>query len=190
MTSVRGGRIPLTPALLIATAGAFLDVRETGTSNSGPMVDRFLRLVGLRPGQPWCAAFVSYAGHWSHHDHLARRSSWPLPLTGSCWVLGDHAARRGILEREPAPGDVFLIHSPALGRFGHAGVVVAAAQGGTDPDGSPWFECVTIEGNTNEDGSRDGTTVLRKTRRIRPGRGDRFIRWVRLGAPEERAAAA
>jgi len=48
----------LNPAHL-DTAITFLGVQDDGT-NRGPEVNRFLRSVSLPPGNPWCAAFVSY----------------------------------------------------------------------------------------------------------------------------------
>lgn len=41
--------------------------------------------------------------------------------------------------------------------------------------------CVTVEGNTNDDGSADGHTTLRKLRTFREAGGHRFIRWVEMG---------
>jgi hypothetical protein len=40
------------------------------------------------------------------------------------------------------------------------------------------YVCTTVEGNTNADGSRNGNTTLRKTRRFSIANGDRLIRWV------------
>ena len=50
--------ITLQPALLIATAQAFVGLGEEGGDNRGQMVELFLTEVGQPPGQPWCAAFV------------------------------------------------------------------------------------------------------------------------------------
>lgn len=37
------------------------DLRENPPgSNRGPLIDEMLLFVGVRPGQPWCAAFVSW----------------------------------------------------------------------------------------------------------------------------------
>jgi hypothetical protein len=45
-----------------------------------------------------------------------------------------------------------------------------------------WFDCDTIEGNTDAGGSREGDGVMRTVRRFYPRAGDRFIRWVELDA--------
>jgi hypothetical protein len=116
-------------------------------------------------------------GYWSHYDHTALRSTWPLPATASCYELGEFARERGWLLEKPALGDVFLLHSKELKRFAHTGVVVELVQSyGSGAEAS--YVCTTVEGNTNADGSRNGNTTLRKTRRFSIANGDRFIRWV------------
>ena len=176
--------IPLTPSFLIAVAGSYVGVREQGGNNRGPMVEKVLRSVGMEPGQPWCAAFVHYVGYWSHYDHRGLASAWPLPRTASCYALGLFAKKKEILEKEPQRGDVFLVHSPPLARFAHTGIVVDVVGKTERPSGSTWYDCLTIEGNTNEEGSREGNAVVMKTRRFYPELGDRFIRWVRLDRRE------
>ena len=47
--------------------------------------------------------------------------------------------------------------------------------------------CVTVEGNTNNDGSSNGNTTLQKVRTFRESDGHKFIRWVEMG---RRAVAA
>jgi hypothetical protein len=173
--------IPLTPAFLVAAANAFVGLGEDGDDNRGQMVELFLREVRQPPGQPWCAAFVHHVGYWSHYDHASLHSTWPLPATASCFELGEFARERGILLEQPAVGDVFLLRSKELRRFAHTGIVVELVQTyGTGNIAS--YVCTTVEGNTNADGSRNGNTTLRKTRRFSIANGDRFIRWANVGA--------
>src|SRR5436305_251265 len=75
--------LPLTPALLIATANAFTGFGEDEFQRGG-MLWRFLKEVNQPHDAPWSAAFVHHAGYWSHHDPRGGRSSWPLPATGDC----------------------------------------------------------------------------------------------------------
>jgi len=171
--------IPFTPALLVAAANAFVGVGEEGGDNRGQMVELFLREVRQPPGQPWCAAFVYHVGYWSHYDHIARRSSWPLPATASCEELGKYAKPRKILMDEPAMGDVFLLYSKELKRFAHAGIIVSVNQK-YEGKADTVYVCTTVEGNTNEDGSRNGTNTLSKTRRFSASADDGFVRWVDL----------
>ena len=170
--------MPLTPASFVGTASSFIGLREEGGANRGLMIDLFLHEVGLTAGQPWCAAFVHHAGYWSHYDFAAGRSSWPLPATASCHTLGVFARAKGILREEPRAGDVFLLWSPSLARFAHTGVIANVQKIGTMPGVYPWSICDTVEGNTNVDGGREGTSVRRRIRRF--DRLDRFIRWADL----------
>ena len=171
---------PLTPEMVIAVASAFVGLREQGGNNRGLLIEMFLGGVKQLPGKPWCAAFVHHVGYWSHFDHAAGRSSWPLPPTASCYVLGEFALRRGVLLKEPMPGDVFLQYNSILRRFAHTGIVARVVAERLTA-GEKWYECQTIEGNTNGDGARDGDGVFCKPRRLYPALGDRFVRWVELG---------
>lgn len=155
----------VTPADLVlrvaaATEGA---TESPPNSNAGPYVERLLRVTGLGAGQPWCAAYVADVGV------SALREKWPLPKTAACRALGLFAAEKGILRETPEVGDVFLLHYPSLGRFAHTGFVTKVL--------SP-TRIETIEGNTNDGGSRDGWGVFRRTRAVKPA--DRFVRWTAL----------
>lgn len=153
-----------------ATEGA---VESPPNSNAGPYVERVLKRTGLGKGHPWCAAWVADVGR------LALGADWPLPMTASCYHLGEHARTKGALVTTPDAGDVFLVYFPTLKRFAHTGLVTEVLA-----DGS----VRTIEGNTNDGGSRDGWGVFRRTRRLGPN--DRCIRWTALlPAPSSPALA-
>lgn len=178
--------ITLTPSFLIAAASSFVGVHEEGGNNRGQMIERFLRGVDQAPGQPWCAAFVHHVGYWSHFDYRSGTSSWPLPATASCYMLGQFAKQRGVLHEEPQDGDVFLLWNMKLVRFAHTGVVARVRGCGSTPGGGVWYDCDTIEGNTDIDGRREGDGVMRRVRRFHPKARDRFIRWADLDAPSAR----
>jgi hypothetical protein len=160
--------------LVLAAAITLLPVRERGGANRGEMVELMLKAVGLAPGQPWCAAFVYYCGHWALRDLEHDTSRWPLPRSGSCWVLGNDAKVRDALREAPTRGAVFLLYDKTLGRFAHTGFVTRVV-----PTDRGWV-CTTIEGNTNDDGSREGTRVCAKTRTFLKGAAHRFIAWETL----------
>lgn len=150
---------PLAAVLNVARAHTW--VRETAGANRGEAVNAILARVGLPPGNPWCAAFVSYIG-WA-----VLRGAWPLPLVGGCVSLYDAAVAAGLVRSQPAPGAVFLLWNDRLGRFAHTGFVTGLA----DEDG----DLPTVEGNTSPDGSREGTGVFVRARLF--GSRDRFIHW-------------
>ena len=179
MLTYRSHVVPLSPALLVAAANAFIGVSEQGGDNRGQMVELFLRGVSLPPGQPWCAAFVHHVGYSAHYDHLTRRSSWPLPATGSCEALARAARANGALRDEPYVGDIFLLYSALQRRFIHTGIVVGVREEERVHERDVHV-CVTVEGNTNDDGSSNGYATMRKVRTFREADGHRFIRWAEM----------
>ena len=102
-------------------------------------------------------------GHSAHYDHLTRRSSWPLPATGSCEALARAACANGVFRDEPYVGDIFLLYNRARNRFVHTGIIVGVQEEGRVHERDVHV-CVTVEGNTNDDGSSNGHTTLRKVR--------------------------
>jgi len=122
-------------------------------SNSGPQVNAFLKSVGLPPGEPWCMAFVYYCV-----SNACHQLNLPCPLieTGGVMDQWERTQARKMPNRDSAvkPGDVFIMRF-AHGT-GHTGFV-ELVKGGL---------IQTIEGNTNEDGSREGYEVARRSRPI------------------------
>jgi len=153
-----------TPLLksVLATAATQLGVRETaGTPNRGPQVDEYVRSVGLDPadGYPWCQAFV----YWCFAQASAALAA-VNPCVRTAGVL-EHWAKSPLAARVYAqaafddprlvrPGAVFIIDHG--GGRGHAGLVTQVISGAV----------ATIEGNTNQAGSREGDGVYTHTRSI------------------------
>ena len=171
------------PALPVAarpahvdTALAYVGTVERGGANRGPRVERFLRSVGLGPGQPWCAAFVSYA-----LDAAGIRG----PLDGRGRVVRSGLAARFITARgirasealrgtRTVPDGSVVIWRRGSGPFGHAGLVLRwrGARG------------ETVEGNTSSGASgsqADGDGVWRRTRTIQPGSHFRIVSFTPVG---------
>jgi len=129
-------------------------------SNSGPRVNQYLESVGDKAGLPWCAAFV----YWCFQQ-AASAVQLPNPAirTGGAVDLWDQAGARGIRRVATAeaaarpilvqPGMVFVMATG--GGHGHVGLV-EKVQG---------VVLTTIEGNTNNGGSREGIGVFRRTTR-------------------------
>ncbi len=131
---------------LIDTFQSQIGVKETAP-NSGPQVDQYLASVGLSPGYPWCGAFVAW-GYKNHGLYVPKGAAF----TPSWFVAG-----KLIPLREVKRGDVGGIYFASLGRIAH--IVVF------EQDDEPGKNLIlTIEGNTNDSGSRTGHSVLRKRR--------------------------
>lgn len=136
-----------------------LGVREKGASNSGPEVDKYLQSVGLKPGYPWCMAFV----YWCYNQ-ASLQSGVPNFLIKTAGVMHQwneqQPVRKIVLNKvlkDAAiirPGAVFIMD---YGKgTGHTGLVEKIHGSYVD----------TIEGNTNDEGSREGYEVCRRTRRL------------------------
>lgn len=129
---------------LVALALAEVGVRESSGNNDGTAVEAYLSAVKLKKGQPWFAAFVSW---------IFDRAGYPAPRTG--WSPAMFNSR--VNTREALPGNVFGIWFQSLGRIAHVGMVEKLE--------GDWL--LTIEGNTNIAGSREGDGVYRKRRHVK-----------------------
>jgi hypothetical protein len=148
----------------LVKASQELGVREEPPgSNRGPRVDQYLRSVGLDPAQgsfAWCAAFVYFC-----FDQACMGLSMKNPVVRTAGVVEhwDLAGARGVhrlsadeCQAEPSlvqPGMIFIITTG--GGHGHTGLVEQVRG----------VVLTTIEGNTNEGGSREGIGVFRRTSR-------------------------
>jgi hypothetical protein len=119
-------------------------------SNRGPEVDEYIKAVGLDPAgkHPWCAAFV----YWCFQkaaDSMGRKN--PLHKTGH--VLTAWRMRKDKFRAiTPQPGDIGVMD---FGKgTGHMFIVKAVHLDKTD----------NVEGNTNDEGSREGYEVCERAR--------------------------
>lgn len=125
-------------------------VEKPKGSNAGPEVEIYLKSVGLPKGYSWCMAFV----YWCTQETSVKLGlKNPLYKTAGClkqWQNSTH-----LWLQEPKVGSVFVMDF-GKGK-GHTGFVEAILPNGY---------IQTIEGNTNDDGSREGYKVCRHTRKI------------------------
>lgn len=131
--------------------------REVGGENMGPWVRLYMKgNEGM--SQPWCAGFVSFC---IEQACRALGITPPFVLSASCTTLANTARRSGRIVAEDAladpsvlpPGTLF-VHRKSADQWSHAGLVEKAT--------AEWL--TTIEGNTNDEGSREGFEVCRRTR--------------------------
>ena len=153
-----------TDALLTA-ARATLGVHET-ERNRGPRVDEWNTNAGAALGSAWCASWVH-----GMHDIAARSLAVPnrCPRTAGAlkmWHMAPESCRRPL----PAPGDVFVLDTGDPGGFGHVGIVELVT-----PDGET---IVSIEGNTNAAGSREGNQVAKHAWKPREGRRGKLVGYL------------
>jgi CHAP domain len=108
-------------------------------------------------GQPWCAMFVSWVFAQAGQPLPDAQSANGFAQVRTGWA---YAKKHDRITWKPQPGDIFLIRSS--GQKGHTGLVVSVDY---DKRGNATV-IHTIEGNTNAAGSREGTSVLEKTRSV------------------------
>lgn len=120
-------------------------------SNRGPEVNMYLKSVGLNPGYPWCMAFVYWCVEQACKDLNMQN---PLVKTGGVMRQWNETTLRKLGNRDRAikPGDIFIM------KFGHGTGHTGFAE---KVSGAMIY---TIEGNTNDDGSREGYEVAKRTR--------------------------
>lgn len=161
----------------IEIARAEIGVREQPPgSNRGPRVDEYLRGVGLDPGDgsfAWCAAFV-YFCFGKAAEAAGRRN----PLTKTAGVLahwnraessGGHRIKKADAAANPSlvrVGQIFCIDFG--GGAGHTGIVTGIQAG----------KLLTIEGNTNDGGSREGIGVFARQGRTIGAINKGFLEYV------------
>lgn len=129
---------------LLFIARSQLGVREATGNNDGKEVESYLKYTANKKGEPWCASFVSWV--FGQAGYAKPKTAWSPALFPMTRQLVN-----------PAPATVFGIYFTSLKRIAHCGFV-------EDRHGD-WL--ITIEGNTNVDGSREGDGVYRKRRNVK-----------------------
>ncbi|WP_316812836.1 peptidoglycan-binding protein [Pedobacter heparinus] len=140
---------------VLRIARAEVGVKERTGNNDGPRVEEYLAYTGLKKGNPYCASFVSWCFHKAGYDQP--RTAWSPSMFPASRMV-----------KEPKPADVFGVYFPEFKRIAHAGIV-AEIKG-------DWL--VGYEGNSNNDGSRNGDGVYQRLRHKRTV--SRYADWIIL----------
>jgi hypothetical protein len=153
----------LSEAVLAVAGGEVGVMEEPPGSNRGPKVDQFLAAVGLDSRQgsfAWCAAFV----YWCFRDASKRLAVVnPAVRTAGALDVWNQAGPKGFRRITCAeatarttlvqPGMIFVLSTG--GGHGHVGFVESVSG----------VVLTTIEGNSNDAGSREGVGVFRRVGR-------------------------
>lgn len=121
-------------------------------SNKGAQIQKFFDADDLdeKNGYPWCAAAVSF---WVQTYFKENGITFAkAPKLASVYLFSEWADKQGLVVRKgnPKPDDIVIF------TFSHIGVVESVSAGGF----------TSIEGNTNDDGSREGYEVARRDRKL------------------------
>ena len=144
-------------AKMVTLAREEIGVAEVDGTNCGPRVDQYKAATWLdsNKGWPWCAAFICWLVREAIKDEDV---PFDRPETAGAWDFENWAKKQeGVELRKPTNHDV-KAGDIVVFTFSHIGLAVK------DVDLSG--DVVTIEGNTNGAGSREGGTVLEKRRHI------------------------
>jgi hypothetical protein len=147
-------------AAIVRVAREAVGVSEV-TKNQAPEIAKYWSATdystGMQNREPWCAAFVCWCIREGARD-FGLAAPWPLPKTARAFGFDDEWAVRNTIRvtKTPAatalkPGDVVVF------RFSHVGIYVGPVNS---------TSILTIEGNTNGEGSREGDGVYQKIRPI------------------------
>lgn len=161
------GVLPVTPKpsniqnALVKTFSAFVGIKEEPLgSNNGRWVNIFNSSCGLDPSEhaPWCASVANY-GYLQNGllGHGAYSPNWYLK-------------KRVVSLHDVKPGDMCLVYFPSKGRYAHT---IACVEKAVFTAGRA-VEVITLEGNTNAQGSREGDQFAR---RRRPADTVTILRW-------------
>ena len=147
------------PEKMVSLAREEIGVSEVDGSNCGPRVDEYKAATWLDAdkGWPWCAAFIC----WLVREAIEGEGvSFKRPRTAGAWDFENWAkqeSNKGIELRKPTIEVIKAGHLVVF-TFSHIWIAVI------DVDSSGFV--VTIEGNTNGAGSREGGSVLEKKRHV------------------------
>ncbi len=147
-----------------------LELTIGGKSNMGPWVRAYM---DNHEGSAWfwCMGFVQAIIDQAA-SQAGKNFKTLMPLTYSCDTVGTVGLQKGLLTRYTAvrndpsvvkPGDIFLLQQTPHD-WVHTGIVTAVI--------GDVFE--TVEGNTNDGGSRNGVAVLKRVRNYRSSKLDVF----------------
>jgi hypothetical protein len=123
-------------------------------SNKGVHVEKYLKSVGLGGGYSWCMAFA----YWNVQQ-ASTKLGIKNPLFKTAGVIAQWNNSPQLHSLKPEAGYLFILDEGK--GLGHTGLVEYVV-GNT---------IHTIEGNTNDDGSREGYEVCRRIRKIASCKG-------------------
>lgn len=126
-----------------------IGVRELTGHNDGIQVVNYLHNAGASQGDPWCAAFVRWC-----FDQVGVKTTINA-YSPTAYNISNPVLKQNRFIIEPRAGDVFCLYFPKMKRIAHTGFFDRRIN-------STVYE--SVEGNTNQAGSREGDGVYRKRR--------------------------
>lgn len=138
------------------------------SKNSSPEIDVFLKYVGLSPGNPYCASFVSYC----IGEAKVREPKIKSGLARSFIITKSIPVSKVLTGEIKIPAGSIVVWKQGNTVFGHVGFTTLE-----------WIgkEGYTIEANTgsgDKGNQRDGEGIYQRRRRITPGAAFRITHFT------------
>jgi len=137
-----------------AALRTFLGVKELTGNNDGPIIEKILSTCGLNIPAPWCACYLNHG-----LEMIGKEGPWKQPAFTPRWFEDPN---RIVYTRDIDPvyttfqkGWIGGIYFRSKGRIAHVVCVL-------EDFGDSYI--LTIEGNTNSAGSREGNGVYIRIR--------------------------
>lgn len=140
---------------LVETAESFIGVREATGNNDGPEVEAFLRSTGLGKGYAWCVAFLTFI--YEDCGVPNPKSAWSPDWGKEKDMIWQQGMSPRYAMVTALPGDITTFWYTSKGRIAHGEMLYYMTPA----------KVITIGGNTNVAGSREGDGVYVKERRWR-----------------------
>ena len=145
---------------IVRLAKREVGIREVGNTNCGILVNEYKAATWLNPkkGWPWCAAFVCWVVREALLSSGTKQTkTFKRPRTAAAWDFENWSIAQDSTTwlRKPHDHDI-MAGDIVIFNFSHIGIAVSS------PDTSG--NVTTVEGNTDEAGSREGGGVYLKTR--------------------------
>lgn len=144
---------------IVKLAYAEVGVEEVDGTNCGPRVNEYKAATNLPPREawPWCAAFVC----WLVRQAMLKAVgpfTFKRPTTAGAWDFENWSLKQdSSTQTLRNPGRDIRAGDIVIFKFSHIGIAIDA----------PIDDSVaTIEGNTDDAGSREGGGVYRKRRKL------------------------
>jgi hypothetical protein len=146
--------------LMVEIADKEVGTEEVDGTNCGPRVNQYKAATNLPPDEswPWCAAFIDWLVLVAMKK-TGKRYTFKRPTTAGAWDLENwsRAQDESTWTKKPHRGDI-REGDIVVFVFSHVGLAIST------PDKNGYI--LTVEGNTDDQGSREGGGVFRKRRHV------------------------
>lgn len=150
------------PEALVKIALDEVGVEEIDGTNCGPRVNEYKAATNLPPKEswPWCAAFVCFCVRAAMRlTNTVETATFKRPTTASAWDFENWSKRQdNTTQTRRSPGVDIKAGDIVIFTFSHIGIAISS------PDKYGFIQ--TVEGNSNNGGSREGGGVFKLNRHV------------------------